>query len=945
MDFTRHRMGSVARGAGPDPPGLLPRDARKTSQRRFHARMMLTDELLHSPPGRRSHRGVQISSSSTATGRCFSAARWAPTPSSRPSRGIGCRPRRRSSSGPTPSFSFHGGGGHWFTCLRGSTARQSPSFSGTCAPFASTRVRIPTKWLVTCALFARLIHGASCFRRERSSTMRRYPASRPLQSPVAVAYAASDTLHGEGEVRRIVRCHAIRRCSELPLQHLYAHRGGGGGSRSLPHRTGQKDGVTMRRMGFLRWLKILSMSVAFSACCVPRPPDRSRLVRQEADGGGGGKAAGVDGGLRRSPLRSRRTRRPGRTADQRWNDGFGHGPQIGQYLRDQSGQPTRGWVRDFGWRRLLVSPCRRSRSQSSCRQLVVEWASGTRWPLPMGASQKWRCDRHGSTDSCGRKHRREHRGSESPARVDGGDNWWPCKDHPSDEPDEGMDIALTVPVGLVGLSNGRLIDEVDNGDGTVSPQTGGWTTRSTTTWWLSTSRPTSGSRSAITGSTGLSTSPWFSGRCRSTSEHARIMWRQMPRILEVLGRRFGEYPFFDDKFAVAHAPYYGMEHQTVVAYGALFTDNDYGFDDLLLHEVAHEWWGNKITVSDWADFWIQEGFATYAEALYVLDTLGEARYLEYMASRRQRISDLEPLVRGKNLTSSQAYTDDIYFKGAWVLHTLQVAAWRRGFLWTLSGALPTIAITHTVWFRATTSRSSSSKGERSVILIGFGSGTFTWASEPVWRLTRRLAGDRERITITWDDPDFELPLPVWVAGEEQRLEMVGGRASFWVKRSTTIEVDPLGQVLAKPVSWSCCFRSAWKHDDEDTETDENNGADDLTRDAFEGVIRQQVDRVLGCSRAGYLFDDSAADGVEGADDGAAGNQPRGHQNPSISPRLDRLVGVVDSFAGDEPGQNPSEQHWSVELHSNYLHKYIPPPHPPPPPSHSRISYQRYPWQE
>ncbi len=50
---------------------------------------------------------------------------------------------------------------------------------------------------------------------------------------------------------------------------------------------------------------------------------------------------------------------------------------------------------------------------------------------------------------------------------DGGDNWWPCKDHPSDEPDEGMDIALTVPYGLVGLTNGRFLGESENGDGTV----------------------------------------------------------------------------------------------------------------------------------------------------------------------------------------------------------------------------------------------------------------------------------------------------------------------------------------------------------------------------------------------------------------------------------------------------------------------------------------------
>ena len=108
------------------------------------------------------------------------------------------------------------------------------------------------------------------------------------------------------------------------------------------------------------------------------------------------------------------------------------------------------------------------------------------------------------------------------------------------------------------------------------------------------------------------------------------MWRQMPEVLAVLGRRFGEYPFFADKFWVAQAPYLGMEHQTIVAYGAGFSDNEFGFDELLLHEVAHEWWGNKITAPDWGDFWIHEGFASYAEALYVLDTQGEERYLEYM---------------------------------------------------------------------------------------------------------------------------------------------------------------------------------------------------------------------------------------------------------------------------------------------------------------------------
>jgi aminopeptidase N len=378
---------------------------------------------------------------------------------------------------------------------------------------------------------------------------------------------------------------------------------------------------------------------------------------------------------------------------------------------------------------------------------------------------------------------------------DGGDNWWPCKDHPSDEPDEGMDIALTFPSGLVGLSNGKLIEEVDNGDGT-----------STTKWRVSypinnylvtvNIAPYVRIEERYHGIDGTLDEPLVFWSVPEYEQYARVMWRQMPKILEVLGRRFGEYPFFDDKFAVAHAPYYGMEHQTLVAYGALFTDNDFGFDDLLLHEVAHEWWGNKITVSDWTDFWIQEGFATYAEALYVLDTLGENRYLDYMARLRQRIDDREPLVRGKDLTSAQAYSGDIYFKGAWVLHTLKWLVGDDDFF-------------ETIWRFANDPKYAYGlvTSEDLVELVASVSGRdigWFWdrylyrAEEPRWRVKRKLDGDQELVTITWDDRSFEMPLPVRIAGEERRVEMQGGRASFLVERGTRVEVDPLGQILAKP---------------------------------------------------------------------------------------------------------------------------------------------------
>ena len=377
---------------------------------------------------------------------------------------------------------------------------------------------------------------------------------------------------------------------------------------------------------------------------------------------------------------------------------------------------------------------------------------------------------------------------------DGGDNWWPCKDHPSDEPDEGMDIALTVPSDLMGLSNGRMTDRIDNGNGTV-----------TTTWRVSypinnylvtvNIAPYVAIEERYYGVDGSLDEPLVFWAVPEYEQYARTMWKQMPRILEVLGRRFGEYPFFRDKFAVAHAPYYGMEHQTVVAYGALFTDNDFGFDDLLLHEVAHEWWGNKISVSDWADFWIQEGFATYSEAIYVLDTLGEARYLDYMARLRQRIDDRHPMVRGEDLTSSQAYSGDIYFKGAWVLHSLKWLLGDEAFftvVWRFSndpefayGLVSSQALAELVF-------------EVSGREIGWFWRRYLYrAEEPVWRIRRRIDGDRERISISWDDPEFEMPIPVEVGGMEQRVEVAGGRASFLVDPGVTVEVDPLGRVLAR----------------------------------------------------------------------------------------------------------------------------------------------------
>jgi aminopeptidase N len=273
------------------------------------------------------------------------------------------------------------------------------------------------------------------------------------------------------------------------------------------------------------------------------------------------------------------------------------------------------------------------------------------------------------------------------------------------------------------------------------------------------------------------------------------MWPQMPRILEVLGRRFGEYPFITDKLWVAHAPYFGMEHQTIVAYGADFVDNDFGFDELLLHEVAHEWWGNKVTASDWGDFWLHEGFATYAEAIYVLDTLGEQRYLDYMHMLRDRITNRSPVIKGADLTSAEAYSPDIYAKGAWVLHVLRVLVGDERFFEIIrrfaDGDDPRACrFATTEDFTGLVAEVSGRE------LDWFWRRYLHTAELPEWRVRRVETTGADRIEIAWSDPSFEMPLPVRIGDRREVVAMPAGRAELQVDPGTAVVVDPDREVLA-----------------------------------------------------------------------------------------------------------------------------------------------------
>ena len=119
-----------------------------------------------------------------------------------------------------------------------------------------------------------------------------------------------------------------------------------------------------------------------------------------------------------------------------------------------------------------------------------------------------------------------------------------------------------------------------------------------------------------------------------------------------------------------------MEHQGAIAYG-----NDYqmGYDGklaepylewdyLFVHEVAHEWWGNNVSMEDRADMWIQESFATYSDAFYAVTTYGYQGYLDMMDYFKTLVKNERPIVGeyGRNDKGDI----DMYYKGALMLSTL-----------------------------------------------------------------------------------------------------------------------------------------------------------------------------------------------------------------------------------------------------------------------------------
>jgi len=256
--------------------------------------------------------------------------------------------------------------------------------------------------------------------------------------------------------------------------------------------------------------------------------------------------------------------------------------------------------------------------------------------------------------------------------------WYPCKDHQSDEPDNGASLTMRVPDSLVAVANGRLASTTPYGDGTTSYR---WEVVNPINnynlipyigKYVHFNGKYNGEKGA------LDLDYWVLDYNEAKAKNYLPV--EVVNMLKGLEHWFGPYPFYEDGYKLVDVPHTGMEHQSAVAYGNLYKPGYLGrdgsgtgwgmkWDFIVIHESGHEWFGNNITSNDLADMWVHEGFTNYSETLFVDYIFGQQAGNEYNAGTRRGIRNDRPIIPVYGVNSQGS--GDMYPKSGNMLHAIR----------------------------------------------------------------------------------------------------------------------------------------------------------------------------------------------------------------------------------------------------------------------------------
>ncbi len=388
---------------------------------------------------------------------------------------------------------------------------------------------------------------------------------------------------------------------------------------------------------------------------------------------------------------------------------------------------------------------------------------------------------------------------------EGCDLFWPCIDSSLSEPGR-VDLHITVPSNLSAPSNGRFLGTVDHGDGWT---TWNWSARNINPYAVAlTVGPYEKVEATYQSRFGNSFPMEYWHLKSDDPAKVAALFPQFAPMLDFFEATVGPYPFADEKMGVVETPHLGMEHQTINAYGNGYRIDLRGYDWLLQHELAHEWFGNQMTHANIDDFWLHEGLGTYMQPLYARWLHGD-RYMQIeLGELHASLANIFPIVRdealvGNGYLGGQGPGNDIYFKGALVAHTLRMLIGDEAFFRSLRvliyGHPDPRPGSFTTMRRSTRDFVRIVEAETGQELSWFFEAYLLNGDLPVLNQSR----EGDRLTLSWRvsgysaGVPFRMPVEVEIDGVVTTVPMTDGRGEISVPANASVLIDPDNKVLRR----------------------------------------------------------------------------------------------------------------------------------------------------